>query len=211
MKLISLFIVLTLPLIIILTNLLSLAYDKNFYLQIYKKTNIYSNFSSPKLVEDFTNNLISYFRTNIILEQDFFSDQAKLHLADVKRLLHGAKIINLISIIILIISLTTLIIKKQQRLLTGSLLYGSVLTLVMILMFSILAAFNFTSAFEKFHRIFFTNNLWLFPPDDNLIKFFPEQFFITFFNGLALRITIISGIIAISTYFLGRKLVTKNH
>ena len=51
--------------------------------------------------------------------------------------------------------------------------------IVVVAMLSAIISTNFTKYFILFHKIFFSNNLWILNPDtDRLINIVPEPFFI---------------------------------
>ena len=64
------------------------------------------------------------------------------------------------------------------KILARSLLWGSLLFCTVTGLLVFLISRNFSSAFQKFHELLFTNDLWLLDPDtDLLILIVPEEFF----------------------------------
>ena len=187
MKFVPYLIITFLPVAILLSNFFYLAYNKNFYVRFYEKENIYSKFESKEKVTTATENILAYLRTKKELEQDLFSNQAKIHLSDVKNLISKVQWIYLLSLFILLPSII-LVIKKDPKSFFDSLLAGSLVTLFLVLIGLVAALTNFPSAFVKFHQFLFANDLWLFPPNDSLVMLFPEAFFKTFTTRLAINI-----------------------
>lgn len=116
-------------------------------------------------------------------EQDFFNEQDRLHMADVRNLFIGGLQVRTICVGIIGILIVLLIIRKVEwkKLLVE--VYGKVLGLLAgILLFVVLACcIDFTACFTIFHKIFFTNDLWLFDPaTDYMIRMLPEGFFVQF-------------------------------
>lgn len=114
-------------------------------------------------------------------EQDFFNEQDRLHMEDVKHLfLGGLKIRNIVwtgAVMILLI----LVLKKAElkKLLFRA--YSVALCVFLGLLAVLGTAFfiDFTACFTIFHKIFFTNELWLFDPaTDYMIRMLPEGFFL---------------------------------
>jgi len=208
----SLSIILFLPIIIILTNTLSLTYNGNFYLKTYQKLKVYEKFENDKVVTNATEELLSYFRGKKELEHNIFSQQAKIHLRDVKSLLNSASIVNYLALTLVIISSLLLLIKGRWTLLVKSAFIGSILTVIITFFLFSLSVFDFSFFFEKFHLISFSNNFWLFPGNDNLIKLFPESFFVNFLFRLTLNIIITAILFIISTALLNSyvKSLSKN-
>ena len=180
--------ILFLPIMIILTNLLALAYSNNAYQTIYERENIYQNFQSIVQVDNATKELIGYFRGQNNLEDNIYSIQAKYHLEDVKSLIHSASVVNYFSIFIVGTTVTFFLKRKRYRLLKKSIIIGSSITISTILISSISLLINFDFIFIRFHEVLFKNNLWLFPQDDNLIKLFPISFFTEFAKQLVINI-----------------------
>lgn len=116
-------------------------------------------------------------------EQDFFNEQDRLHMADVRNLFIGGLQVRTICVGIIGILVVLLITGKAEwkKLLVE--VYGKVLGLFAgILLFVVLACcIDFTACFTIFHKIFFTNDLWLFDPaTDYMIRMLPEGFFVQF-------------------------------
>ncbi len=181
--------------VIILGNFNFLIFNKNYYQSLYIKVGVYQNFD-PQIASYATDNLFGYFRGQNMLDQNFFSMQAVSHLKDVKDLLQVSNGLFALSSVAVSVISASLILKKQFKILLKSLLTSSIITAVLIAALGLGAATAFDSFFLKFHQILFANTLWLFPADDNLIKLFPQQFFVEFANRLALNIFISSAIIA---------------
>ena len=120
-------------------------------------------------------------------EQDFFNEQDRLHMSDVKNLfLGGLKLRNILVILVVLLLVILLIQKADVR----SLLlraYGIAMAVFVLLLAFLGVAFaiDFTKCFTIFHEIFFTNDLWMFDPEtDYMIRMLPEGFF----SDMALRI-----------------------
>lgn len=198
--------IILIPALIILANFKFLVLNKNYYQSLYKKVGVYQNFESPKLVSDATDNLFGYFRGKNRLDQNFFSPQAVLHLKDVRDLLIFSNGLFYLSFITLTIAAVFLISKRQSKIILESLFISSTVTIITVVTLGLGAAKAFDSFFFKFHQLLFNNTLWLFPADDNLIKLFPQQFFVEFANRLALDIFVSSAIIAIASFVIKRKI-----
>lgn len=113
-------------------------------------------------------------------KQDFFNEQDRLHMSDVKNLfLGGLKLRNILAILVVLLLVILLIKKADVR----SLLlraYGIAMAVFVLLLFFLGVAFaiDFTKCFTIFHEIFFTNDLWMFDPEtDYMIRMLPEGFF----------------------------------
>lgn len=180
MRLITLLIILLFPVIILSFNFLYLVANKNVYSAIFEEIGVYENFQSQNEVEYLTDNLLGFFRGENLLEQNFFSTQAVLHLSDVKSIINTVEILTLAMLFVILALLAALIYSKKILLVAKSTFLGSILSVVLTILISLFFLFNFSFAFEIMHLILFRNNLWLFDASDSLIKLFPESFFVNF-------------------------------
>lgn len=113
--------------------------------------------------------------------QDFFNEQDRMHMADVRRLFAGGLRIRTISLGLMGMLAVLLVIGKAdwKRLLIE--VYGKVLGVLvgMILLIVLACCVDFTACFTIFHELLFTNDLWLFDPaTDYMIRMLPEGFFV---------------------------------
>ncbi len=205
MKIIQGLLVLFLPIAIILSNLLILTNNSNFYETIYKKENIYQNFQSTTQVNNATKELIGYLRGQNTLEDNIYSLQAKVHLKDVKSLLKSAFAVNILALFVVAITASILLKNKKFRLLKRSIIIGSLTTIAIVIIVAVSLIVNFDFLFIKFHKLLFNNNLWLFPEEDNLIKLFPISFFTEFTKQLIINIFATVFILLCLVYFLRKR------
>ncbi len=127
--------------------------------------------------------------------QDFFNEQDRLHLADVKNLFLGGLLLrNVCMITSFFLLLFAALVRKrwdQEGLPMGKeYLWGHLRALLVMALFALVVAIgcmvNFDASFRIFHRIFFTNNLWIFDPrSDYMINMLPEGFFFDFVVRIA--------------------------
>ena len=200
------FLIILIPLVIILGNFRYLVFNFGYYQSLYKKTGVYQSFGDSQIVDYATDNLFSYFRGKNQLDHNFFSNQAQLHLKDVKDILQVTSGIFYLSLATVLIVSIALLVKKQFRILVGSFFLSSIIILVTMIFLGLGLFQFFDPLFLKFHQVAFTNNLWLFPHDDNLIRLFPQQFFIYFANSLSRDIIFSSLAIASISAILVKKL-----
>lgn len=129
-------------------------------------------------------------------EQDFFNEQDRLHMEDVKHLFLGGlrmrTIVLVLAVILLGIVLQPKLKGKQKNEIKALLLRAY--SIAVGVFFFVLAVFgiaftvDFTACFTIFHKIFFTNDLWIFDPAaDYMIRMLPEGFF----ADMVLRIVLI--------------------
>lgn len=110
-----------------------------------------------------------------------FNEREALHMVDVKNLYQFALQIRKVSCLLLIASLAFLVYKKRKSaldLLAKGYTQIATAFICFVSMLALWAAIDFTSLWESFHRLFFSNDLWLLNPrTDLMIHMFPEAFF----------------------------------
>ena len=120
--------------------------------------------------------------------QDFFNEQDRLHMADVRNLfLGGLKIRNVCAVIAVLLTAGLMIRREDcKRVLPKAYTRAVVILFGVIVLLGIAFTVDFTRCFTIFHQIFFTNDLWMFDPsEDYMIRMLPEGFF----ADMAARIT----------------------
>ena len=205
MRIAGYFLIILIPLLIILGNFHLLIFNFGFYQSLYQQTGVYQTFADQEIVNWATDNLLGYLRGKNNLDHIFFSKQAILHLTDVKNLLQFESGLFYISLITTAVISLIFIIKKQYKKLLSSFIFSSIVTIIAIGLLSLSLIWDFLSIFTRFHEVLFRNELWLFSADDNLIKLFPQQFFISFASSLAVNIIVTSAIITLISAILVKK------
>ncbi len=134
--------------------------------------------------------LIDYFNAKATTPQvtvykegqsfDIYNEKELAHLTDVKNLVRLDGYVQMFVLAAMIICAAVLMALSYSRWRTivRSLFFGSVLTLVLAVILALWALFGFDQLFILFHRLSFTNMLWILDPaTDYLIMMFPGEFF----------------------------------
>ena len=122
--------------------------------------------------------------------QDFFNEQDRLHMADVRNLFLGGLKLRNYAVILATILMIVLMAKKAdfRRLVPQGYLQALFVYLILAAILGIAMSIDFTSCFTLFHKLFFTNNLWIFDPEtDYMIRMLPEGFF----SDMVIRVGVI--------------------
>ncbi len=123
-------------------------------------------------------------------EQDFFNDQDRFHMGEVRDLFLGGLVLRwvllgLAAVLILIMVIAKMDIKHTIPKAYDRTLIGFGAALVVI---GAACAIDFDGVFTIFHKIFFDNDLWLFDYNtDYMIRMLPEGFFL----DIAIRIALV--------------------
>ena len=116
-------------------------------------------------------------------EQDFFNEQDRFHMGEVRDLFIGGLNIRLGACVIAVICLLFLILTKVQlrRIIPRSYFIALGVTAAAFVFIGLAALIDFNAVFVQFHHIFFDNDQWIFDPaTDYMIRMLPEGLFYDF-------------------------------
>lgn len=106
-----------------------------------------------------------------------FNAKETIHMADVRNLVQLMFTVQVIAVALALSLAVVMVVLWPGRALAAAMLWGSLLTLLLLGMVGGLAVMAFDAAWSRFHGIVFTNNFWeLNPRTDHLIQMFPEAF-----------------------------------
>ena len=113
-------------------------------------------------------------------EQDFFNEQDRFHMGEVRNLFIGGLNIRIGACVAAVVCILFLIITRAdiKKILPRSYWIALGVTGAAVLLIGIAAVVNFNAVFVQFHHIFFDNDLWIFDPaEDYMIRMLPEGLF----------------------------------
>ena len=123
-------------------------------------------------------------------ERDLFNQREIIHMKDVKNLIWGVYVVGWLSLAYLLASVAHGFRHRGRsytQLLARNLLWGSWVTVGLVLGVGLIALVGFDRLFLFFHEVSFTNDFWMLDPrSDYLVILFPEGFWYdaTMFVGL---------------------------
>jgi len=165
---------------VVMTNFLALSFSDFIYKDFFK---------DPEDLH-YVTNVTNYLKFGQKLNDKYFSQQAVQHMSDVKNLFNTAKAVNASVLFVFLSFIIYSIYKKKYVFLKKGLILGVIISTLVILLILICSMLNFDISFVIFHKILFRNGLWLFEPNDSLVKLFTEDFFILFLEKLVLNISV---------------------
>jgi integral membrane protein (TIGR01906 family) len=170
---------------ILLFNLNLIGFDEEFYFSKFKENN-YHGFDGG--VNNEFSKVLSYVNgKEDRIDGDFFNSREKKHLEDVRNLFSISKAVMYISGVVIVLFGVYFYYIKRFKIFLGGVRYGSVSLILVVLLLFLLSLFNFESLFTNFHKLVFSNNLWLLDPaKDNLIKLLPIEIFLELFKKILL-------------------------
>lgn len=120
-------------------------------------------------------------------EQDFFNEQDRFHMAEVRDLFIGGLNIRLGACAAVVLCIVFLLISRAdiKKIIPRSYWIALGITGIAVALIGIAAVVDFNAVFVQFHHIFFDNDLWIFDPaEDYMIRMLPEGLF----NDMVMRI-----------------------
>lgn len=165
--------------------------DYGFYEKEYEKYGVADDLGMkmPDIME-VTKYMMSYLRGGkgvLSIEadiegdtKDFFNEQDRFHMEEVRELFLGGLMIRRIALAVLIVAGVFLIRSCREWKIVVSKMYQRTLAVFLSLtvILGILLSQDFNKYFVIFHHIFFDNDLWIFDPaTDYMIRMLPEGFF----------------------------------
>lgn len=197
---------------ILYISLYSIAfYNINFYKTEFQKYRIYNKFPNQD-INKINENVISYLQNNEVkLVTNFFNAKEREHLKDVRDLfLFFNKIFKIFLIIFIVLSFILFFYALNFKIfilqLINSFIYGSILTIGLILTLGLLIFFDFDTIFIHMHNVFFKPDTWTFNFDENIVNLYVEEFFYDIAIYLVKTILIISSSLAILSIFIKKLL-----
>jgi len=143
---------------------------------------------------------------------ELFNAKEKAHMVDVKNLFILSKNINTAAFIALLLILIFYLAYDKEGMKKYFMKYSAITLAVILgvwLIIAILAMIDFTSFWTVFHKVFFTNDLWLLNPStDLLIRMMPQRFFTRIVVLILIRF-MISYAIVLAVLGLGHKMLNK--
>ena len=166
------------------------ATDAAFYHREYEKLHVADSIGiTDEELKTATDVLLSYTkgeREDMLVYAEFdgqarpvFNERETAHMQDVRALFLGARCAAwwMLGGGALLMVAAVVFAKQKSAPFCGYLL-ANYLVIGLFAALALYAAIDFTSFWTSFHRVFFTNDLWLLDPaTDNLILMVPEQFF----------------------------------
>ena len=171
---------------------MAVSFDESQYDSLFQELGVYDQFGKAA-ARDANHAVVSYLKGETeTVESDFFNGREKGHLQDVKGIFQWMKIV---AVSFLALFAFALWLAKEKLKLAGTILFGGGIILLGILGILALALnLDFSGPFAAFHELFFPQGNYLFDPaTENIVNLYPEQLFF----ALALRISLLSGIIAL--------------
>ena len=208
--------VISLAFIGILTIVFYNCFNFSLYEDFYTSSNLANdlNISYQELINH-THNLLDYLNSKTSLDSSWFSNTDIAHMVDVKNLyIYNKETLIACTVIFILTSLVLAFTLKKNTLYFISSHFNSILLSIFstVVILSMFAAFNFSDFWFTFHKLLFSNDLWLLDPaESNLIKMVPEEFFIKLVSRIVIEIIIYFSVLVLVNIFIVRKYKKKEN
>ncbi len=149
------------------------------------------------------------------VEQDFFNEQDRFHMDEVRDLFIGGLNIRLHACIVAAACLVFLLGEKAdiRRIIPRTYQIAFGLTVAAAAALGIASVIDFNAVFVQFHHIFFDNDLWIFDPaTDYMIRMLPEGLFydmVMRIGGLFVGMLLVLLVLSLIPGFLSKKKAQK--
>ncbi len=165
------------------------AYNVNWYMSRFESLDINAHTGiDTKDLETITRKIINYLKEkegdleiSVTVRNEYrevFNQREKSHMVDVRNLFSALNKITVAALLIFfLVFLVFYKFRLKKQMFISLILIGAIpITLLVIL--GIICLIDFNHAFNIFHEIFFSNDLWLLDPGkDILIQMLPQPFF----------------------------------
>ena len=165
--------------------------DFDVYRQEYEKYDVLSDLDmTMDDVMYVTHEMMDYLRGEVDTisvmttvegkEQDFFNEQDRFHMGEVRDLFIGGLNIRLGACAAAVLCVLFLLFTRAdiKKIIPRSYRIALGVTGAAVLLIGIAAVVDFNTVFVQFHHIFFDNDLWIFDPaEDYMIRMLPEGLF----------------------------------
>lgn len=217
-RLAGIFLSFALLIILLITAFETVMYsDYGVYRKEYEKYDVLSDLGMT--MEDVmyvTGEMMEYLRGNreelsVVTtvegrEQDFFNEQDRFHMGEVRDLFLGGLALRRWGIGLAVLLAAFLFLTKAdwKKEVPASVRIGIGIVFAAVILIGIAALVDFNAVFVEFHHIFFDNDKWLFDPaEDYMIRMLPEGLFADMTAKIGLRFAGGTLLLSVATFLPG--------
>ncbi len=184
--------VLSLPLLIVSTNLRAMVTDRDFLLAGFRDNDVGAVTGlDDRQLQRVADAFVAYFqappgRMDVQVtingqQRPLFNEREIEHMQDVQALIQLFLRLQVIAAGVVLVRLAFMVaVDRSPRGLGLEMLWSSALIVLLVVLVGALSFVDFTDLWTRFHQVAFRNDLWLLDPrTDYLIMLFPEPFWYT--------------------------------
>ncbi len=216
-KIASILLAIVLPIILFTSAIETAVFDKAFYMDQMEKNQVIENTGIyPPDVDPVVDQIMAYLANerasfdieariappeakNVSRYEVIFNDKEISHMVDVRYLLTIALGLRDFGLLLFLISFLYLF-KVDQPAIGKSIFWGNLTAVALLALVVSAFVINFQAAFILFHRLFFTNDLWILDPaKDRLINIVPEAFFVALIGRIIAYVAAFMGLMTLGS------------
>ncbi|MBU0471445.1 MAG: DUF1461 domain-containing protein [Nanoarchaeota archaeon] len=184
---ILIFLVFFLTVVILTVPLRLLIFNQSYYSLQFERNNV--DVEDKELI---VANILAFFNGREQL--NYFDENEQFHMNDVKQLLNKFFLALNLSLVLSFVLLASLFFIDKKTFVDNFLkvLFLSGLCSFVVILLLLLTLFNFSTTFDGFHKLFFSQGNYSFSPSSLLISLFSENFFKSFFLKIVFNSLILS-------------------
>lgn len=133
-----------------------------------------------------------------------FDAGAVSHLADVQRVMAGARIATALSALVVAVWLGFAVVRRRTAEIATALLGAAAICAGAVVVALVVSLVSFDVLFTWFHGVFFAQGTWTFPYDSLLIRLFPEPFWAVAGAAWAGLVLVLAALFGVSGALLRR-------
>lgn len=181
-----------------------MALDRSYYNNFHEEYKISEESGlEDKWIKDASDGIIRFLKNGKTSElSSYFNDKEIKHMEDVYKLFKIDRFVYKSLLIFSFLSLVYLYLNGKMEILAYIKRYFLRVYFGIVILFGALSGF-FSISFEYFHKIFFTNDLWILDYEtDLMIRILPEEFFLNMF----LNVLVLFSVTILLAYFILKSL-----
>ncbi len=209
--------VVSLPLLIVSTNLRGMVTDRQFLLAGFRDNDVGAvTRLDDRQLERVADAFVAYFqappgRMDVQVtiggqQRPLFNEREIVHMEDVQALIQLFLRLQIITAGVVLARLAfMLLVERSPRAMGLEMLWSAGLVVVLVLLVGVLSFVDFTELWTRFHQVAFRNDLWLLDPrTDYLIMLFPEPFWFTATLRMATGTALMTAAVALIGFLVWR-------
>src|SRR3989338_3003440 len=176
----SIFLIITIPFLIILSVLRISSLNDDFYSQKFLQYNVEDDVQGAVPLHE---KIIDYVKGRSESAPNELNEREKQHLGDVRKMQGIATLLLYVFIVLfaMLLIASSVILRINNHIINfigKAMVFGGILTIILAVLLLFLITSDFSSAFDSFHQLLFKEGTYTFDPATNvLVRLYPEEIF----------------------------------
>jgi len=176
----SIFLIITIPFLIILSVLRISSLNDDFYSQKFLQYNVEDDVQGAVPLHE---KIIDYVKGRSESAPNELNEREKQHLGDVRKMQGIATLLLYVFIVLfaMLLIASSVILRINNHIINfigKAMVFGGILTIILAVLLLFFITSDFSSAFDSFHQLLFKEGTYTFDPATNvLVRLYPEEIF----------------------------------